>query len=58
MLPADAPEHARLDMQHEALRLYRDGMYASPALVKAVLSETQRSPRPMILDIGTGTGKW
>lgn len=35
MLPADAPEQDRLDIQHEALRLYRQSLYPNPYLVKA-----------------------
>lgn len=63
MLPADAPEHNRLKLQHDSLRLYRGALYANPSLVRAVLTEdkgVQRGcrPRPMILDVGTGTGRW
>ncbi|KAG8964298.1 hypothetical protein FRC05_003848 [Tulasnella sp. 425] len=57
MLPADGDEHSRLDMQHLALRLHLNSLYASKHLVENALREGQ-DPPPAVLDVGTGSGRW
>lgn len=57
MLPADDDEHSRLDMQHLALRLHLNSLYASKHLVENALREAQEPP-PAVLDVGTGSGRW
>ncbi|KAG8960144.1 hypothetical protein FRC03_007009 [Tulasnella sp. 419] len=57
MLPADDTEHTRLDMQHDTLRLHLNGLYPAADQVKAALSP-EKSERPAVLDIGTGSGRW
>lgn len=58
MLPADGTEHDRLDLQHEALKLHLQSLYASPALVKEALAVSGEGKQPMVLDVGTGSGRW
>jgi len=57
MLPADRIEHARLDLQHQVLRLHLKSLYDEPRLVKQALTrDAQR--RATVLDVGTGSGSW
>ncbi|EJD52821.1 S-adenosyl-L-methionine-dependent methyltransferase [Auricularia subglabra TFB-10046 SS5] len=58
-LPADAPEHARLGLQHEALFLaLRESLYQAREDVRAALATHPGKARPAIIDIGTGSGIW
>ncbi|KAG8941286.1 hypothetical protein FRC04_004648 [Tulasnella sp. 424] len=50
-------ERDRLDFQHTALSLALGSIYAAPDLVKARLA-SGTGPKPMVLDIGTGSGIW
>ncbi|KIO33934.1 hypothetical protein M407DRAFT_17201 [Tulasnella calospora MUT 4182] len=53
----DDDEHSRLDMQHLALQLHLNSLYASKHLVENALREGQ-DPPPAVLDVGTGSGRW
>ncbi|KIO30068.1 hypothetical protein M407DRAFT_20923 [Tulasnella calospora MUT 4182] len=55
-LPADQDEHSRLDMQHRALKLTMNSLYAQREQVKETLSRKDR--RTALLDVGTGSGIW
>ncbi|KZV93410.1 S-adenosyl-L-methionine-dependent methyltransferase [Exidia glandulosa HHB12029] len=57
-LPADAPEHARLGLQHEALFLAVEGLYQARDDVQKALAIREDGLKPAILDIGTGSGIW
>ncbi|KAG8914673.1 hypothetical protein FRC00_011594 [Tulasnella sp. 408] len=58
MLPTDSSEHARLDLQHEIVRLMLGGeLYQTPELVKVTLAP-QENTRRRVLDVGAGSGKW
>lgn len=58
-LPADAPEHARLGLQHEALFLaLRESLYQARGDVREALATRAGNPKPAIIDIGTGSGIW
>ncbi|KIO32979.1 hypothetical protein M407DRAFT_91164 [Tulasnella calospora MUT 4182] len=62
MLPADVPEHKRLDIQHEMLKQKLGGLYPREVAsdVRRMMSR-QRSENespPAALDIGTGSGSW
>ncbi|KAG8972899.1 hypothetical protein FRC05_009453 [Tulasnella sp. 425] len=50
-------ERDRLDFQHTALSIALGSLYAAPDLVKARLA-SGTGPKPMVLDIGTGSGIW
>ncbi|KIO32949.1 hypothetical protein M407DRAFT_18106 [Tulasnella calospora MUT 4182] len=58
MLPADAPEHKRLDFQHQAVVTMLGGLFPRDAEVENILSPKSDGCRPRVLDIGTGTGAW
>lgn len=61
MLPADASEHKRLDCQSQSLflalgsRLYHQ---ETEGFVLRALKKPEGSEIPLILDLGTGSGKW
>ncbi|KAG8953834.1 hypothetical protein FRC04_001464 [Tulasnella sp. 424] len=57
MLPADAPEHCRLDMQHEMLKKKMNGLWLRPDAVHRALAPKQTEV-PSILDVGAGSGCW
>lgn len=57
MLPADATEHSRLDLQHELLKKKRGGLFYAPQAVKRALAPRDGS-QPSILDVGSGSGSW
>ncbi|KAG8919098.1 hypothetical protein FRC01_001480 [Tulasnella sp. 417] len=58
MLPADAPEHKRLDFQHQAVVTMLRGLFPRDAGVEDLLSPRSDGQRLRVLDIGTGTGAW
>ncbi|KAG8945442.1 hypothetical protein FRC04_000817 [Tulasnella sp. 424] len=55
-LPADQVEQARLDIQHQALKLTMNSLYAQREPVKISLNRKDR--RTSLLDVGTGSGIW
>ncbi|KZV99720.1 hypothetical protein EXIGLDRAFT_214797 [Exidia glandulosa HHB12029] len=57
MLPADATEHDRLELQSFALNLALEGNYPAREAVRAALVP-RRDRRGGVLDIGTGSGSW
>ncbi|KAG8914412.1 hypothetical protein FRC00_013867 [Tulasnella sp. 408] len=58
MLPTDSSEHARLDLQHEIVKLMLGGeLYQTPELVKVTLAPRENTKR-RVLDVGAGSGKW
>jgi len=61
MLPADASEHQRLDLQSQSLFLALGSKLWHPKAedyVRVVLERREGNEAPLILDIGTGSGKW
>lgn len=58
MLPADGPEHKRLDFQHQAVITMLGGLFPRNAGVEDILAPRSNGSRPRVLDIGTGTGAW
>ncbi|KAG8916625.1 hypothetical protein FRC00_014598, partial [Tulasnella sp. 408] len=56
----DAQEHARLDAQHAAIGLMLGGLFPERvrSIVEATLERSSGTPKPTILDIGTGSGAW
>ncbi|KAG8953833.1 hypothetical protein FRC04_001463 [Tulasnella sp. 424] len=57
MLPADAVEHNRLDLQHEMLTTKIGGLFLCPDAVQRALAPRPNA-RPAVLDVGTGSGSW
>ncbi|KAG8912914.1 hypothetical protein FRC00_003500 [Tulasnella sp. 408] len=57
MLPVDDEEQDRQDIEHRALYLVLDGLYAAPDLVAKAMAPRQNRP-PAVFDIGTGSGTW
>ncbi|KIO17101.1 hypothetical protein M407DRAFT_246848 [Tulasnella calospora MUT 4182] len=57
MLPVDDEEQDRQDIEHRALYLVLDGLYAAPDLVAKAMAPRQNRP-PAVFDIGTGSGIW
>ncbi|KAG8919091.1 hypothetical protein FRC01_001481, partial [Tulasnella sp. 417] len=54
----DAPEHKRLDFQHQAVVTMLGGLFPRDAGVEDLLSPRSDGQRLRVLDIGTGTGAW
>ncbi|KAG8895383.1 hypothetical protein FRC00_007551 [Tulasnella sp. 408] len=56
----DAQEHARLDAQHAAIGLMLGGLFPEQvrSIVEATLERSSGTPKPTILDIGSGSGAW
>lgn len=48
---ADTPEHARLDLQHNIIKLHM-GLYAAPDAVRKALAPALDGETPTVLDIG------
>ncbi|KAG8951249.1 hypothetical protein FRC04_006488 [Tulasnella sp. 424] len=57
MFPVDDEEQDRQDIEHRALFLVLDGLYAAPDLVAKAMAPRQNRP-PAVFDIGTGSGIW
>lgn len=57
MMPVDDEEQDRQDIEHKALYLVFDGLYAAPDLVAKAMAPRQNRPSA-VLDIGTGSGIW
>lgn len=57
MLPVDDEEQDRQDIEHRALYLVLDGLYAAPDLVAKAMAPRQNR-QPAVFDIGTGSGIW
>lgn len=58
ILPADAPEHRRLDLQQELLTRIRDGLFLYKDGVYRALTPKPGDPKPVVLDLGCGSGFW
>ncbi|KAG8945382.1 hypothetical protein FRC04_000832 [Tulasnella sp. 424] len=58
ILPADAPEHQRLDLQQELLTRVRDGLFLHKDGVYHALTPKPGDPKPVVLDLGCGSGFW
>ncbi|KIP12259.1 hypothetical protein PHLGIDRAFT_328195 [Phlebiopsis gigantea 11061_1 CR5-6] len=56
-LPADNEEHRRLDLQHQIYTMILGALYPAIPLVRWAL-RPRRDRRPVILDVGTGSGSW
>ncbi|KIO32978.1 hypothetical protein M407DRAFT_18134 [Tulasnella calospora MUT 4182] len=62
VVSADAPEHKRLDIQHEMLKQKLGGLYPREVAsdVRRMMSQqaSEDEPPPAAIDIGTGSGSW
>ncbi|KAG8996160.1 hypothetical protein FRB90_012813 [Tulasnella sp. 427] len=58
ILPADKPEHQRLDLQQELLTRIRNGLFLCKEGVHRALASKAGDPRPVVLDVGCGSGFW
>jgi tRNA G46 methylase TrmB len=55
---ADDEEHSRLDIQHRLVCMVFDGLVPCPDEVERILAPRSDGNRPVILDVGTGSGIW
>ncbi|KAG9007697.1 hypothetical protein FRB90_009250 [Tulasnella sp. 427] len=58
ILPADEPEHQRLDLQQELLTRIRHGLFLCKEGVRRTLNPKAGVSRPVALDLGCGSGFW